>query len=66
MTVFTIDGGALPTPEDSRLIAATPEMLAALEWIADREWSSLCADDAAGEMRDAARAAIAKATGGES
>lgn len=42
---------------NARLIAAAPDLLQALQWIADN------GPDDAYELRDAARAAIAKATG---
>jgi hypothetical protein len=48
---------------NARLIAAAPEMLEALKAMA--EGCSFPADDVQRAIRDRARAAIAKATGGE-
>lgn len=48
---------------DSRLIAAAPDLLAALRYIAEKQWSSLCAEVAAEDMCNEARAALARAEG---
>lgn len=45
--------------EDARLIASAPDLLAALEIIANPDWSWAKPDD----MREVARAAIARARG---
>ena len=49
---------------DARLMAASPDLLEALRWLQDWAWTD---PDAPGDLfaRDVARAAIAKAEGGE-
>ena len=51
--------GIAEADANQKLIAAAPELLAALEWIVNQPTGSMYA-----EVREAARAAIAKATGG--
>lgn len=59
--VFRIRGGMMPTLSDAMLIAAAPELLAALEWALDDPDSEILGE----EWAKAARAAIAKAIGHE-
>jgi hypothetical protein len=52
-----------PNDDDARLIAAAPDLLAALQWIADYGDTGKCGRPAYYDMRAHARAAIRKAEG---
>jgi hypothetical protein len=65
-SVAWLTGGALNQEANARLIAAAPDMLAALERIADpSNYGSDGGWDAASYPDEIARAAIAKARGGQ-